>query len=75
MTYNPNGALLRLCLSLLILLGLIAYGISIINIDVSMDLLARRLPPSAEYWFGTDSLDQAVVRSVFVSPKIGRAHV
>ncbi|WP_409497664.1 ABC transporter permease [Pseudomonas fragi] len=56
MTYNPNGALLRLCLSLLMLLGLIAYGLSIINIDVSMDLLARRLPPSAEYWFGTDSL-------------------
>ena len=43
MTYNPNRALLRLCLSLLMLLGLIAYGISIINIDVSMDLLARRL--------------------------------
>ena len=56
MTYNPNGALLRLCLSLLMLLGLIAYGLSIIHIDVSMNLLARRLPPSAEYWFGTDSL-------------------
>ena len=56
MTYNPNHALFRLCASLLMLLLLIAYGVSISGMDVPMDLLARRQPPSAHDWFGTDSL-------------------
>ena len=56
MTYNPNQALLRLCVSLLMLLLLIAYGVSISGMDVPIDLLARRQPPSTEDWFGTDSL-------------------
>lgn len=56
MTYNPNRALLRLSASLLLLLCLIAYGVSVSGVDVSVDLLARRQAPSSAFWFGTDSL-------------------
>ena len=56
MTYDPNRALLRLCLSLLLLLILMAYGFSVSGLDIPMDLLARRQAPSETFWFGTDSL-------------------
>ena len=56
MTFNPQRALLRLSASLLLLILLVAYGISVSGVEVSMDLLARRQAPSAEFWFGTDSL-------------------
>ncbi|WP_431221959.1 ABC transporter permease [Serratia sp. L9] len=56
MTYNPNRALCQLALSLALLLMLVAYGWWISGTDIALDLLARRQPPSAEYWFGTDSL-------------------
>ncbi|TQI81086.1 peptide/nickel transport system permease protein [Serratia fonticola] len=56
MTYNPNRALCQLLISLVLLLLLVAYGGWVSGTDVAIDLLARRQPPSAEYWFGTDSL-------------------
>ena len=56
MTFNPQRALLRLSASLLLLILLVAYGISVSGVEVSMDLLARRQAPSTQFWFGTDSL-------------------
>ena len=56
MTYDPNRPLFKLCISLLLLLILMGYGLSVSGVDISMDLLARRQAPSAEFWFGTDSL-------------------
>lgn len=56
MTYNPNHALLRLIIAFLLLLGITAYGLSIYHLEIPMTLSARRQPPSALYWFGTDSL-------------------
>lgn len=56
MTYNPNRALFRLFVSLALLSILIVYGWVIYPIEVPMDLMARRQPPSPAYWFGTDSL-------------------
>lgn len=56
MTYDPNRPLFKLCISLLLLLILMGYGLSVSDVDISMDLLARRQAPSAEFWFGTDSL-------------------
>ncbi|WP_300001209.1 ABC transporter permease [uncultured Cedecea sp.] len=56
MTYNPNQALLRLAVSFVLLSGLVIYGFSIYHLDIPMELLARRQPPSSLYWFGTDSL-------------------
>ncbi|MGT3164402.1 ABC transporter permease [Yersinia enterocolitica] len=56
MTYNPNRALFRLFVSLALLVTLVVYGWAIYPIEISMDLMARRQPPSPAYWFGTDSL-------------------
>lgn len=56
MTYNPNQALFRLFVSLALLSILIIYGWAIYPLEVPMDLMARRQPPSLAYWFGTDSL-------------------
>jgi peptide/nickel transport system permease protein len=56
MTYNPNQALFRLIVSFVLLSGLVIYGFSIYHLDIPMELMARRQPPSSLYWFGTDSL-------------------
>ncbi|QHB31631.1 ABC transporter permease [Yersinia canariae] len=56
MTYNPNRALFRLFVSLALLSILVIYGWAIYPIEIPMDLMARRQPPSVAYWFGTDSL-------------------
>lgn len=56
MTYNPNKALFKLFVTLLMLVMLGIYAIWISHIDVEMDLLARRQAPSMAHWFGTDSL-------------------
>ena len=56
MTYNPNRALFRLFVSLVLLAALVVYGWAIYPIEIPMDLMARRQPPSPAYWFGTDSL-------------------
>ncbi|WP_145554543.1 ABC transporter permease [Yersinia canariae] len=56
MTYNPNRALFRLFVSLALLSILVIYGWAIYPIEIPMDLMARRQPPSLAYWFGTDSL-------------------
>lgn len=56
MTSNPNRALCQLLVSLALFLLLAIYGGWLSGTDITIDLLARRQPPSAEYWFGTDNL-------------------
>lgn len=56
MLTNPAPALLRFFLSALLLSLLTLYSVSLLSVDVPLDLLARYQPPSAAHWFGTDNL-------------------
>ncbi len=51
-----NRSLIRLIMALAILGALLFLGIQNNQQDVALNLLARRAAPSAEFWFGTDSL-------------------
>ena len=65
MTYNPNRALFKLVISLLLLsiLAIYAFGFSI-N-DVEMSLLDRRQAPSWQHVFGTDNLGRDLFERTF----------
>ncbi|MBL1639767.1 ABC transporter permease, partial [Klebsiella pneumoniae] len=53
---NPAPALLRFIFSSLLLGMMAAYGVSLLSVDVPIDLQARYLPPGASHWFGTDNM-------------------
>ncbi|WP_285218505.1 ABC transporter permease subunit, partial [Klebsiella quasipneumoniae] len=56
MQNNPAPALLRFIFSSLLLGMMAAYGVSLLSVDVPIDLQARYLPPGASHWFGTDNM-------------------
>ena len=56
MLYNPTPTLIRLLLSFSCLLFIAVYGAAMLDNPLSVNLLARHLPPDALYWFGTDNL-------------------
>ena len=56
MLYNPTPTLIRLLLSFSCLLFIAVYGAAMLDNLLSVNLLARHLPPDALYWFGTDNL-------------------
>ncbi|VEB02208.1 peptide ABC transporter permease [Klebsiella pneumoniae] len=51
MQNNPAPALLRFIFSSLLLGMMAAYGVSLLSVDVPIDLQARYLPPGASHWF------------------------
>ncbi len=56
MQNNPAPALLRFIFSSLLLGMMAAYGVSLLSVDVPINLQARYLPPGASHWFGTDNM-------------------
>lgn len=56
MQNNPAPALLRFIFSSLLLGMMAVYGVSLLSVDVPIDLQARYLPPGASHWFGTDNM-------------------
>lgn len=56
MLYNPTPTLIRLLLSAGGLLFIAIYGNATLDSALSVNLLARHLPPDALHWFGTDNL-------------------
>lgn len=56
MKHTLNGATLRLALAISLLIALLGTGIYALSQTIDLNLLARRAAPSAEFWFGTDSL-------------------
>lgn len=56
MLNNPAPALLRFVLSALLLIALTAYGVSLLSVDIPIDLMARYQPPDTAHWFGTDNM-------------------
>ena len=56
MLYNPTPTLIRLLFSFSCLLFIAVYGAAMLDNPLSVNLLARHLPPDAMYWFGTDNL-------------------
>ncbi|NDO83857.1 peptide ABC transporter permease [Citrobacter sp. NCU1] len=56
MLYNPAPTLARLLFSTLCLSLIAIYGFAICHDPLSVNLLARHLPPDSAHWFGTDNL-------------------
>ena len=56
MLYNPTPTLIRLLLSAGGLLFIAIYGNATLDSALSVNLLARHLPPDTLHWFGTDNL-------------------
>lgn len=56
MLNNPVPVLLRLIFSALLLSMLTAYGLSLLMVEIPINLQARHLPPSPDNWFGTDNM-------------------
>ncbi|MGG4663634.1 ABC transporter permease [Providencia vermicola] len=65
MTYNPNRALLKLTISLILLIILASYAVWLSSNDIEMNLLDRRLAPSWEHLFGTDNLGRDLFERTF----------
>ncbi|MEQ4675045.1 ABC transporter permease [Providencia vermicola] len=65
MTYNPNRALFKLIISLILLVILASYAVWLSSNDIEMNLLDRRLAPSWEHLFGTDNLGRDLFERTF----------
>ena len=65
MTYNPNRALIRLVISLLLLAILATYAFNLLQVDIEMNLLDRRQAPSFAHFFGTDNLGRDLFDRTF----------
>ncbi|MFD1092432.1 ABC transporter permease [Providencia vermicola] len=65
MTYNPNSALFKLIISLILLVILASYAVWLSSNDIEINLLDRRLAPSWEHLFGTDNLGRDLFERTF----------
>lgn len=75
MLNNPTPVLLRLFFSALLLTALTAYGLSLVTVDIPINLLARYQPPGIDHWFGTDNMGRDLwlrcFRAALTSLQIG----
>lgn len=65
MLHNPAPALWRFLLSLLLLILLAGYGVTLLHSDIALDLGCRLQAPSAAHWFGTDNLGRDLWQRCF----------
>lgn len=75
MKNSVNRSLAHLLFTLLLLGTLLTLGIQSNQQEVVLNLLARRSPPSGEFWFGTDNLGRDLwlrcLQSMMTSIQIG----